>query len=131
MELFCDPCVVVPSRGAELSEQELYEQLRLLRDDVAEIRTRLFQAWKRNRWRHELLHLENLLSLTLVLDDGNRDDNLRLLKDSATQIMKHFSGEEGGEVIVGEAASFLCLLEAVEQRSAPEPDRVWSRSEGS
>lgn len=131
MELFCDEYAVVPSRGAELSDQELYEQLQMLRDNIAEIETRLFQAWKRNRWRHELPHLENLLNLTLVLDDGNRDDNLRLLKDSATQIMKHFSSEEGGEVIVGEAASFLCLVEAVEQRNAPEPDRVWSRSEGS
>lgn len=67
----------------------------------------------------------------MALDDPDRDDNLRLLKDSATRIMKHFSGEEGGEVIVGEAAAFLCLLEAVERRSAPETDSGWSRSEGS
>lgn len=131
MELFCDEYVAMPSRGAKLSDLELYEQLQMLRDSVAEIESRLFQAWKRNRWRHELLHLENLLNLTLVLDDVDRDDNLRLLKDSATQIMKHFSREEGGEVIVAEAASFLCLIETVEQRNAPDAGRAWSRSEGS
>lgn len=114
-----------------MSEQELYEQVQLLRDHIAEIETRLFQAWKRNRWRHELLHLESLLNLTLVLDDENRDYNLRLLRDSATQIMKHFSSEKGGEVIVSEAASFLCLIEEVEQRNVPEADRTWSPSEGS
>jgi len=114
-----------------VSEAELHQQIEEIRADLAEIKHRLFGAWKRNRWRHELLHMEVLFTLCLIGEEQSRAEYLALLEDATLRIMRHFAEEEGGEVIVREAAHLLGLIRSVHVQTRPVPQPVWSLTEGS
>jgi hypothetical protein len=114
------------------TDSALYEQLENVRLDLAELKSRLFRAWQRNRWRHELLHLEHLFVLALLLDEQHARESVALLREPVLQIMAHFTGDPGGEVITQEAASLLCLIENVQLKSGGSLSQpFWAIDEGS